>query len=95
MLEPGFYNMDCMDGMREFPDGYFDLAIVDPPYGIGVTKFGMGDGLKKRGASIAKRIEKNRLNSGGGKLKNRVLNQSDCSWDANPPRVNTLTNCSV
>jgi len=27
--------MDCMDLMREFPDGHFDLAIVDPPYGIG------------------------------------------------------------
>ena len=26
---------DCMDVMREFPDGYFDLAIVDPPYGLG------------------------------------------------------------
>ena len=33
MLDYGFYNMDCMDGMREFPDKYFDLAIVDPPYG--------------------------------------------------------------
>ena len=33
MLDFGFYNMDCMDGMREFPDNYFDLAIVDPPYG--------------------------------------------------------------
>lgn len=29
------YNMDCMEGMRKFPDKYFDLAIVDPPYGIG------------------------------------------------------------
>lgn len=28
------YNMDCMDGMKEFPDGYFELAIVDPIYGI-------------------------------------------------------------
>lgn len=27
--------MDCMEGMRQFPDKYFDLAIVDPPYGIG------------------------------------------------------------
>ena len=26
---------DCMDMMREFPDKHFDLAIVDPPYGIG------------------------------------------------------------
>jgi site-specific DNA-methyltransferase (adenine-specific) len=27
-------NMDCMDFMRQFPDKYFELAIVDPPYGI-------------------------------------------------------------
>ena len=35
MLAPGFYNMDCMEGMKQFPDKYFDLAIVDPPYGGG------------------------------------------------------------
>ena len=35
MLDFGFYNMDCMEGMKEFPDKYFDLAIVDPPYGDG------------------------------------------------------------
>ena len=34
MLDFGYYNMDCMQGMREFPDKYFDLAIVDVPYGI-------------------------------------------------------------
>lgn len=28
------YNMDCIAGMKEYPDKYFDLAIVDPPYGI-------------------------------------------------------------
>jgi len=28
-------NCDCMDLMKEFPDKHFDLAIVDPPYGIG------------------------------------------------------------
>ena len=33
------YNMDCMIGMNEYPDKYFDLAIVDPVYG-GVTKGG-------------------------------------------------------
>lgn len=31
------YNLDCMEGMKQFPDKYFDLAIVDPPYGIGYT----------------------------------------------------------
>ena len=29
------YNEDCMVGMSRYPDKYFDLAIVDPPYGIG------------------------------------------------------------
>lgn len=28
------YNMDCMEGMKQFPDKYFELAIVDPPYGL-------------------------------------------------------------
>ena len=29
--------MDCMDGMKQFPDKFFDLAIVDPPFGINVA----------------------------------------------------------
>jgi site-specific DNA-methyltransferase (adenine-specific) len=29
------FNRDCLEAMREFPDKYFELAIVDPPYGIG------------------------------------------------------------
>lgn len=35
MLDFGYYNMDCLEGMKQFPDNYFDLAIVDVPYGIG------------------------------------------------------------
>lgn len=30
------YLMDCIEGMKQFPDKCFDLAVVDPPYGIGV-----------------------------------------------------------
>lgn len=29
------YNMDCMNYLKTLPDNAFDLAIVDPPYGIG------------------------------------------------------------
>jgi len=29
-----FRNMDCMELMAEYEDNHFDLAIVDPPYGI-------------------------------------------------------------
>lgn len=32
------YNMDCMQVMKEIPDKYFDLAIVDPPYFNGPNK---------------------------------------------------------
>lgn len=32
------YNLDCMEGMKEIPDKYFDLAIVDPPYFKGPNK---------------------------------------------------------
>jgi site-specific DNA-methyltransferase (adenine-specific) len=41
-------NEDNMELMSRYPDGYFDLAIVDPPYGLGYrllkggTKGGMG-----------------------------------------------------
>ena len=28
-------NGDCMEGLKDYPDNHFELAIVDPPYGIG------------------------------------------------------------
>ena len=42
--------MDCMDGMAQFPDGYFDLAVVDPPYGINRFKNGETSRLRKYGS---------------------------------------------
>ena len=62
MLDYGFYNMDCMEGMKQFPDKYFDLAIVDPPYGINADSFGMGDGINGRGRSVARILKKERKN---------------------------------
>ena len=47
MTESNVFNMDCMEGMKSFPDKYFDLAIVDPPYGINVNKMTLGNGKKK------------------------------------------------
>lgn len=34
------YNADCMKAMAVFPDGYFDLAVVDPPYFSGPERRG-------------------------------------------------------
>tara|TARA_R110002167_G_scaffold96366_1_gene255380 strand:+ start:53 stop:763 length:711 start_codon:yes stop_codon:yes gene_type:complete len=44
---------DCMDVMREFPDNHFDLAIVDPPYGINVGDNKSGMGRRKGDAKAA------------------------------------------
>jgi len=38
MTEINFYNIDNIEFMKTKPDNYYDLAIVDLPYGIGVTK---------------------------------------------------------
>ena len=46
-------NEDNMELMKRYPYNHFDLAIVDPPYGIGVTKMSLGNGKNKinRGTS--------------------------------------------
>ena len=80
---------DCLEGMREMTGKIFDLAIVDPPYGINAPAMSMGQNLNrddgwKREASTAVKL-KGRLNSGGGKLKNRLLNKSDIGWDCEVP----------
>lgn len=37
------YLMDCIVGMKHYPDKYFDLAVVDPPYGIGADNLNMAE----------------------------------------------------
>ena len=37
-------NCDCMDLLKEYPDKHFELAIVDPPYGISADSMTMGQG---------------------------------------------------
>ena len=45
-------NEDNMELMKRYPDNYFDLAIVDPPYGIDLTNQSQG-----KGGGVAKKIE--------------------------------------
>ena len=63
--------MDCMDYMRDFPDKYFELAIVDPPYGIGVgteiNREGFRDGSSRNSLS---------------RFESQMLSKA---WDNSPP----------
>lgn len=40
------HNIDCMEYMKTLEDNAFDLAIVDPPYGIDIAKSGRVGGCK-------------------------------------------------
>lgn len=49
------FNEDCMLGMKRYPDKYFDLAIVDPPYFEGPNRSGYyGKGYSSLGVKRAK-----------------------------------------
>ena len=52
------FNEDCMIGMAGYPDKWFDLAVVDPPYGININ-MNMG----RRKGQAKKHHEKNWDNS--------------------------------
>lgn len=65
-------NIDCMEYMATLPDKSFDLAIVDPPYGIGVDKdFGKSAGQIKGGKT------------GFCQAKRTSFHYTD--WDRSPP----------
>jgi site-specific DNA-methyltransferase (adenine-specific) len=54
MHKANIYLQDCMEGMKQYPDKYFDLAVVDPPYGIDVNpNMGLGKGQRKRHKKIS------------------------------------------
>lgn len=37
VMRSAVFNEDCIAGMKRYPDKFFNLAIVDPPYGIGIS----------------------------------------------------------
>jgi site-specific DNA-methyltransferase (adenine-specific) len=44
------FNMDCVEAMKSYPDNYFELAIVDPPYG-NIDAIGLIDNKKGKQAT--------------------------------------------
>ena len=56
-----YFNEDCMVGMARYPDKHFDLAIVDPPYGIGID--GQKESINKNPKYSRKHHEKKNWDS--------------------------------
>ena len=74
-------NEDNMELMARYPDNYFDLAIVDPPYGIDIAKWDSID-LKPTEDYFKElfRVSKNQIVWGGNYFNLPIKRQWIC-WD--------------
>lgn len=99
------YNADCMEIMKGFADKQFNLALVDPPYGIGINKSGRL--TKEKGRSYKSwdiktpdeqyfkelfRVSKNQIIWGGNYF---LLPQNRCFliWDKVQPEDLSFAMC--
>jgi len=97
-------NEDNMELMARYPDNYFDLAIVDPPYGIGISKNPIRQQHKKKDwdneiplenyFNELKRVSKNYIVWGGNYFLDYLNNlQGFIIWDKKQPENFSLSMC--
>ena len=92
------FHADCMEIMKQYPDKYFDLAIVDPPYGIDIAnKLSNHSTVKHTAKDWDKytptqeywdelfRVSKNQIVWGGNYFMSKIQRDSPCwiFWDKN------------
>jgi site-specific DNA-methyltransferase (adenine-specific) len=98
------HNSDCMELMEQYPDGYFELAIVDPPYGIGISNNPVRQQHEKKqwDNAIPKkdyfnelmRVSKNQIIWGGNYFFDYLGNtQGFLIWDKVQPHDFSLAMC--
>lgn len=100
MADIRLHNVDCLQFMKGVPDKAYDLAIVDPPYGINAPNMQMGNNAPSRGgkASVAVTLKKGRLNACGPMHGKGILLQEQMDWDYERPTIeyfNELRRVSV
>ena len=100
------YNADCMDILKQTPDKYYDLCIVDPPYGIGISSNPVRQLHSKKNwdNSIPKkeyfdelfRVSKNQIIWGGNYFIDYLYNtQCFIIWDKKQPMDFSLSMCEM
>jgi site-specific DNA-methyltransferase (adenine-specific) len=99
-------NMDCMELMAQYPDKHFDLAIVDPPYGIGISGNPVRQAHDKKEWDNAipdaqyfdelRRVSKNQIIWGGNYFLDHLGNsQGFFVWDKRQPHDFSLAMCEL
>lgn len=63
-----FINADCMEYLPNYPDGYFDLAICDPPYGGGSPQMPLTASKANVDGSCNDLTATSRTTRGGGRF---------------------------
>jgi len=77
------YNEDCVEGMKRFADKHFDLAVVDPPYGIELADW---DFIKPTDEYFEQlfRVSKNQIVFGGNYFAHQLpIRESWICWHKN------------
>lgn len=83
MIDFGFYNADCMAALKDIPDKYIDLAIVDPPYGGGSDDY---DATRKRyGGKFDKYFVPDVAAERDGRQWAKKYGRNINHWDVAPP----------
>ena len=107
MSEINFFNVDCVEFMKSKPDNYYDLAIVDPPYGISIENSGTHfKKYKSKGwdneipseeyFNQLKRISKNQIIWGGNYFLD-YLSNTKCMivWDKKIAEKMSFAMCEI
>jgi site-specific DNA-methyltransferase (adenine-specific) len=102
------FNMDCLEFMESVPDNFYDLAIVDPPYGINMDKQRVfNDGKKWDNIRPSKeyfieliRVSKNQIVWGGNYFSELWPCKGFIIWDKHQPEgisfaMVELATCSI
>ena len=95
-------NDDCVSFMKRYDDKFFELAIVDPPYGIGISKNPVRQQHDKKDWDITIptkeyfdelfRVSKNQLICGGNYF-DLPPSQGFVIWDKKQPEDFSLAMC--
>ena len=99
-------NMDCMEYMKGCEDNAFDLAICDPPYGIGISSNPVRQQHEKKNWDSAipnktyfdelKRVSKNQIIWGGNYFLDYLgATQGFLIWDKVQPHDFSLAMCEM
>lgn len=77
------FNDDCMAVMANYPDKYFDLAVVDPPYGINASKGTWGSSCKAKVTNYGKKKWDKQTPKQDYFIELRRVSKNQIIWGAN------------